>query len=303
MGIKEKIKEKYVYLDGALGTMIQKRGLPLGEVPESLSVKNPEEVSSIHREYVEKGAEIILTNTFGANRYKLKESGYSVKEIISASVNCAKKAVEGTSALVALDIGPIGKLLEPSGTMTIEECYDMYKEMLLSSKDYDIIYFETMTDLLELKTAVLCAKENTDKPVFCTMTFEENGRTFQGVTPGAMAVTLSSLGVDAVGINCSLGPLKLAPIVKEIAQYTSLPIIAKPNAGLPDPITNEYSVNAEEFADEMKTLIQEGATILGGCCGTTPDFIKEIKKLSLPKIKEREIEKDVCICTSTKVVE
>lgn len=176
----------------------------------------------------------MYANTFGANAYKLQDSGYSVEEIIGAGVKIARKAVEGTDTLVALDIGPIGQLLEPAGSMKFDEAYEYYKQQILAGKDADVIVFETMTDLYELKAAVLAAKENCDKPILTTMTFERNGRTFTGVSPACAAVTLTGLGVDALGVNCSLGPDELEPVVSEMSKYTNLPLVIKANAGLPD---------------------------------------------------------------------
>ncbi|MDE6580476.1 MAG: homocysteine S-methyltransferase family protein, partial [Ruminiclostridium sp.] len=223
--------------------------------------------------------DIIYANTFGANRYKLKDCGYSVKEIIEAGIQNAKKACEGTDTLVALDIGPIGQLLEPTGSLTFEEAYDIYKEEILAGKDCDVIVLETMTDLYELKAAVLATKENSDKPVICTMTFEDNMRTFTGCCISSMALTLEGLGVDAIGVNCSLGPKELFPVVEELCRWTNLPVAVKPNAGLPDPVTNAYSISAEEFAVFMEKLVPLGVKLFGGCCGTDPRFIAETNKM------------------------
>ena len=209
MDLKQLLEKEFVILDGAMGTMLQARGLKMGETPEVLNIEKPEMLTEIHREYIEAGSDIVYANTFGANRYKLKKSGYSVGEIIKAGIKNARRACEGTNALVALDIGPIGQLLEPTGTLTFEEAYDIYKEQVLAGLDSDLIVFETMTDLYELKAAVLAAKENSDKPIVCTMTFEENRRTFTGCSVSSMALTLEGLGVDVIGVNCSLGPAEL----------------------------------------------------------------------------------------------
>lgn len=206
MDFKELIKQGTVLLDGAMGTMLQNAGLEAGAAPELLNIDKPELIEDIHRKYVEAGSQIVYANTFGANRYKLKNN--SVKEIISAGISIAKKAC-GKKALVALDIGPIGQLLEPSGTMTFEEAYDIFKEQIIAGESADVIVFETMTDLYELKAAVLAAKENSRQPIVCTMTFEENRRTFTGCCVSSMALLLNGLGVDAVGINCSLDRLSL----------------------------------------------------------------------------------------------
>ena len=244
---------EFVFLDGGMGTMIQAAGIDAGHVPELLNLTEPETIMNIHRQYAESGSDIIYANTFGANRYKLNGTGHSVEEVISAGIANAKKAV-GEKVLVALDLGPIGQLLEPSGILTFEEAYDCYKEQVLAGKDADIIVLETMTDLYEVKAALLAAKENSDKPVLVTMSFEENQRTFTGVSPECMIATVEGLGADALGVNCSLGPVELMPVVEKICLFSKIPVIAKPNAGLPDPITNLFNVGAEEFAESASRL-------------------------------------------------
>lgn len=295
--------KEFVILDGAMGTQLQKAGLELGEIPEKLSITCSEEIIDIHRSYIAAGADIIYSNTFGANRYKLAECKYSVEKIIKASVRNAKKACEGTKTLVALDIGPIGQLLEPTGALSFEETYDIFKEQITAGCDADIIVFETMTDLYELKAAVLAAKENSNKPIIATMTFEENSRTFTGVNVSSMALTLSGLGVDAIGLNCSLGPAQIYPIVKELSEWTDLPLVVKPNAGLPDPLTNTYNVSAQEFAIEIEKLIPLGIKIVGGCCGTDPSYIKEVCKV-LENKKHKSVHKKIrsAICSATNTV-
>lgn len=282
MDFKTLLKEKeFVILDGAMGTMLQARGLKMGETPELLNIESPDMLTEIHSEYIRAGADIIYANTFGANRYKLKKSGRSADEIIKAAVKNARKACAecgSANTLVALDIGPIGQLLEPAGTLTFEDAYDIYKEQVLAGADADLIVFETMTDLYELKAAVLAAKENSDKPVLCTMTFEENMRTFTGCSVSAMALTLEGLGADAIGVNCSLGPKELYPVVEELCKWTNLPVAVKPNAGLPDPVTNTYDITEKDFAAFSEKLVPLGVKIFGGCCGTKPAFIAEVKK-------------------------
>ena len=231
MSFKELLKNDFIFLDGAMGTMLQAKGLQLGGIPELININNPEWIMDIHQSYIKSGANIIYTNTFGANRYKLVGSGYSVEEIISKAVEIARASSKGTDTLVALDLGPIGQLLEPTGSLKFEEAYEIFKEQIIAGKGADIIVLETMTDLYEVKAAVLAAKENSSLPIICTMTFEENGRTFTGCSVSAMALTLGGLGVDAVGVNCSLGPKELFPIVKELSEWTNLPIVIKPNAG------------------------------------------------------------------------
>lgn len=294
--MKLNFDNKYIILDGAMGTEIQKRGLKLGGIPELLNITNPDMIEEIHLSYMEAGSDIVYANTFGANGYKLKNSGYSVEEVIGKGIEIARKASDkffektGKRVLVALDMGTIGQLLEPTGSLSFEEAYNYYKEAVIAGKNADLVIFETQTDLLEVKSAVLAAKENSDLPVMVTMTFEENLRTFTGCSVASMAITLSGLSVDAMGVNCSLGPKELLPVVKEIRKYTDIPVIAKPNAGLPDPLTNTYNVTATEFAKDMIEMANAGVTVFGGCCGTNPEFISELKKvlvtLDFDKIKE-----------------
>lgn len=306
MDFKALLNKNYIILDGAMGTMLQSQGLEVGGIPELLNVTEPEKLVNIHKSYINAGSDIVYANTFGANRYKMADCGYSVEELISTAVKNAKKACEGTDALVALDIGPIGQLLEPTGTLKFEEAYDLFKEEILAGKDADIIVFETMTDIYEVKAGVLAAKENSNKPIIVTMTFEQNMRTFTGCSIPSMALTLNGLGVDAIGINCSLGPKELLPIVKELSQWTNLPIVIKPNAGLPDPVTNEYNVMPKEFADYILELNKYGIKIVGGCCGTTPDYIKEtVSALSTvkPVTNNNVIPSAICSPTTTVIID
>ena len=304
MDFKTLLKNEFVFLDGAMGTMLQAKGLKMGVAPETLNIEKPEWLIDIHRQYIDAGADIIYANTFGANRYKLGECGYGVEEAIGAAIENAKAARGEKDVLIALDIGPIGQLLEPAGTLSFEEAYDIFKEAVIAGKDCDVIVFETMTDLYELKAAVLAAKENSDKPVICTMTFEENMRTFTGCSISSMALTLEGLGADAIGVNCSLGPKELYPIVKELCLWTSLPVVVKPNAGLPDPVTNKYSVFPDEFAQLMKKLAPLGVKIFGGCCGTSPEYIRVMRNsLSDAKCYDRTVKiPAACCCASNTVV-
>lgn len=306
---------KITILDGAMGTEIQKRGLKLGGIPELLNITNPQMIEEIHLSYMEAGSDIIYANTFGANGYKLKNTGYSVSEVIGKGIKIAKNAAEkffektGKKVLVALDLGPIGQLLEPTGTLSFDTAYDYYKEAIIAGGEADLVVFETQTDLLEVKSAVLAAKENSSLPIMVTMTFEANHRTFTGCSVGAMALTLSGLGVDAIGVNCSLGPKELLPVVQEMKRYTHLPIIAKANAGLPDPLTGAYNVSPAEFAADMEIMIKSGVTVIGGCCGTNPEYIKELstlaKSVDLSKINEQiPVHEPICaVCSPTKVVD
>ena len=296
--------KEFVLLDGAMGTLIQKSGVKYDSVPETLNITHPELIESFHKAYADAGSDIVYANTFGANGYKLKESGYSVDKIIKSGVENAKKAVQGTDCLVALDIGPIGQLLEPAGSLSFDEAYDYFKEQILAGQGADVIVFETMTDLYELKAAVLAAKENCDKPIIATMTFERNGRTFTGVSPAAAAVTLTGLGVDALGVNCSLGPDELEGVVSEMSKYTDLPIVIKANAGLPDPNSNEYDIMPDKFAQCVADLLKYGVKIVGGCCGTTPEYIAEIKKMLADKSYQPQKKSvDTTVCSASTVVE
>jgi len=305
MNFKEMLKSnRLIFLDGAMGTMLQANGLEVGGIPEELNVTNPQLITSIHEAYIKAGATVVYTNTFGANRYKLSKSKYSVQELISAGVKNARKICDITDTLVALDIGPIGKLIEPTGTMTFEESYDIYKEMILAGEKADIIVFETMTDLYELKSAVLSAKENSDKPIICTMTFEPNMRTFTGCSISAMALTLEGLGVDAIGVNCSLGPKELLPIIEELSKWTNLPMVIKANAGLPNPDTNEYDITPEDFTSYMESHADLGVKVFGGCCGTTPQYIETmIKSLNKREYHRDRVEIPCAICSYSETVE
>ncbi len=296
-------ENEFVFLDGAMGTMLQAKGLETGGVPELLNLTKPEWLTEIHSAYVSAGTQLVYANTFGANRYKLEETGKTPAEIIPAAIANAKNAV-GDKALVALDIGPIGQLLEPTGTLSFEEAYDIFCEQIEAGKEADVVVFETMTDLYELKAAVLAAKENCDLPIICTMTFEQNMRTFTGCAISSMAITLEGLGVDAIGVNCSLGPRELEPVVAELSKWTTLPIVVKANAGLPDPVTNTYDVTPEEFAESYVNLIKYGVKLVGGCCGTNPDFIRAVvNKLNGMKYTKPEVKLEAAVCTPAKTVE
>ena len=286
-----------------MGTLIQKSGAKYDHSPETLNITRPELIESFHRAYIEAGADIVYSNTFGANAYKLADSGYSVEEIISAGVANARRAAGGR-ALVALDLGPVGMLLEPAGTLRFEEAYEYFKQQVIAGKDADLIVLETMTDLYELKAAVLAARENSDKPIIATMTFERNGRTFTGVSPASAAATLSGLGVKAVGVNCSLGPDELEPVIAEMTRYTDLPLIVKANAGLPDPNSNEYDILPDRFAECVKSLLPYGVKFAGGCCGTTPKYISELKKmLENESFKPCPKTADTTVCSASTAVE
>ena len=266
--------KEYLVFDGAMGTMLQRRNLKAGELPELLCLSQPDEITAIHRAYVEAGSQVVTTNTFGANARKL-DGAATVDEVFLAAIDCARRS---GARYVAADIGPTGALLEPMGTLSFDGAYDLFAEQVRAADSHgaDLFIIETMTDLLEAKAAVLAAKENSDLPVFATMTFDETGRTFLGTDPQTAAIVLSSLGVDALGVNCSLGPEAIAPIVMQMLDVAPCPVMVQANAGLPDLVDGEtsYSVKPEAYLEALRPLIAAGVGIVGGCCGTDPDYIR-----------------------------
>lgn len=287
-----------------MGTMLQAGGMKPGTIPETLNITDPEKVAAVHRAYLQAGSRAVYANTFGANGLKLKHTGYTVREVVSAGIRIARECAAETGALAALDAGPLGVMVEPLGSLPFEDAVELYREVMRAGKDAgaDLVVIETMSDLTETRAALLAAKEETDLPVMVTMSFDETGRTFTGCTPASMARTLEGLGADAVGVNCSLGPAEMVPIVQEIRRNTRLPVIAKPNAGLPDPVTGKYGVDAEAFARAMEALAAAGAEILGGCCGTDPSFIRALAGREYPAAGRPEIGGAVCtgpVCVRT----
>ena len=285
--------QSFLFLDGAMGTMLQKAGLKSGEKPELFGMQHPEVVAGIHKSYIEAGSDVIYANTFGVNSRKYEGLSVPAPDVIAANIATARKAAESfpdRKVKIALDVGPIGELMEPLGTLSFEEAYECFKEVVLAGEGAgaDMVIFETMTDLNEVRAAVLAAKENTSLRIWVTMTFEISGRTFAGTDPEAMALTLDGLGVDAIGVNCSLGPEELVPIVRKIQSRTNLPVIVKPNAGLPDPATGRYAMTGEGFAREMSVYPSMGIHILGGCCGTSPFFIDALRRRILSEASESE---------------
>ncbi len=296
--------DKCILLDGAMGTMLQRSGLKLGGLPEELNFTDPQLIEDIHRSYIAAGAQAVYANTFGANRHKLKNSKYSVTEVVKRGIEIARKACEGTDALVALDVGSLGRMMRPAGDMPVDEAYDMFREIMTAGKDADFIAIETMTDLMEIKTALLAAKENTDLPVVCSMSFEQNMRTFTGCGVASMALTLSSLGADVIGMNCSLGPKDALPIAEELLKWSSVPVMIRPNAGLPDPKTNLYNVGPDEYADILAQMADMGVKVFGGCCGTTPEYISAVaERLSGKSAVEVHPDIPAAVCSASKLVE
>lgn len=269
---------EFLVFDGAMGTQMQARGLAApGVVPDLLNLTNPEAITEIHAAYVAAGAEVITTNTFGANALKL-EGCASVDEVYASAAACARAA---GARYVAGDIGPTGALLEPLGTMSFEATYELFAEQVVAADraGCDVILIETLADLREAKAALLAAREHTDLPIFVTMTFGEDGRTFLGTPPEVAAEVLSSLGAHAVGLNCSLGPDELLPLAREMARRVRCPLMVQPNAGMPRMVDGQtvYDVTPEQFATSMEAMIAIGANILGSCCGSSPEFTRALR--------------------------
>lgn len=284
--LQDKIKSGEMLLfDGAMGTMLQERGLTGGQLPERYNIEKQGIIKDIHKAYLDSGAHILTTNTFGCNRLKMKDSGYEVATLIEGAVACAKAAIKDRDGkgYVALDIGPIGQLMAPMGTLTFDEAYDIVKEQVVAgvAAGCDLILFETFSDIYELKAGILAAKENASLPVFATMTFEANGRTLTGTNPETMVSILEGLGVDALGMNCSLGPKESKPMLDILLKNATVPVMIQPNAGLPAIENGEtvYNVTEDEFIEEISAFVADGIQIIGGCCGTTPSYIGKISGL------------------------
>ncbi|WP_343231689.1 homocysteine S-methyltransferase family protein [Tissierella simiarum] len=307
MEIKTYLERNVLIFDGAMGTMLQNMGLKLGELPEILNIISPEKIIEIHKKYIDAGAKVITTNTFGANEIKLKNSNFTVEEIIDAGLKNAKEAIKDKNCFIALDIGPIGELLEPMGTLSFEKAYEIFKRQIIQGvkSEADLILIETMTDLYEAKAAVLAAKENSNLPVFCTMSFEENKRTFTGCSAASMVMVLQGLGVDALGVNCSLGPKELESIIDEVLEIAKIPVMVQPNAGLPRLCNGNtiFDFSPEEFGDYGQKFVKKGIKIIGGCCGTTDAHIKSlVKNLENIQVKNLNYKSIRGICTPTRTV-
>ena len=298
--IRQLLGKKLLFFDGGMGTMLQRNGMSAGEIPELLNINRPELIEQIHTEYLEAGADIITTNTFGANPLKL-ETDISLDMIIAAAIGVARKAVnkmqsEEKPRFVAFDIGPCGKLLEPLGDLSFDDCYDAFAKIAKTAEKCgaDLVIIETMSDTLEAKAAVLAVKENTSLPIFCTMTFDESYKTLTGGDVNVMSAIMEGLGVDCVGINCGLGPEQIGEMMQQLSEISSIPIMAQPNAGLPQIENGKtvYNVTPELFGEQCEKIAKLGVSVLGGCCGTTPEHIKcLIQKCSnyKPVVEEKNI--------------
>ena len=264
-------------LDGAMGTELMKRGIPTPRFPERVNLTEPQAVQAIHRDYIEAGSRLIYACTFGAN--PLKARGEDVAPVVRAALANARAAA-GDRARVALDVGPLGQLLEPYGDLEEASAGDAFRAVFAAGESADLVVLETFFDLTELLLALEAAREVLpDKPVFATMTFQQSGRTLTGVGVEEMARHLEEAGAAAVGLNCSLGPAEALPLARVLRESTSLPLIVKPNAGMPDPVTGAYPMDAAAFAAAMEPILRLGVQYAGGCCGTDPDYIRNLARL------------------------
>lgn len=290
----ERLGKDLIFFDGGTGTLLQEKGLKPGELPEVWNLEHREEMIDIHRQYYEAGSDIVLSNTFGANALKFHDSDYDLKAIVTAAIDNLKEAAklgvhDGREVYAGLDVGPTGRLLKPMGDLSFEDAYDAFKEVMIIGEEAgaDLIHIETMSDTYEVKAAVLAAKENTKLPVFATMIFDDKGKLLTGGDVPSAVAMLEGLRVDALGINCGMGPEQMLPVLDEILKTASVPVIVKPNAGLPKQRDGEvyYDVYPEEFAGLMTQIVKKGACLVGGCCGTTPGHIREMVK----QVKESEL--------------
>ncbi len=312
MKIREKLGKEILFFDGAMGTELQSRGLQTGEIPETWNVLQPEKIKQVHKEYLMAGANVISANTFGVNCFKCKKLEYSVEELVSAGIGLVKESIaevreellrhgEKEEALpvmyTALDIGSLGKLLKPLGEIAFEQAYEAFKEIVVSGDraGADVILIETVSDSYEIKAAVLAAKENSELPVVVTMIFDENGKLLTGGDVASVTAMLEGLGVDAIGFNCGLGPEQMLKLLSELTACCSIPIVINPNAGLPTVVNGKtvFNVEPEEFAQKVKVLVENGASAVGGCCGTTPAHIRELvsvcKDMELQPITDKNL--------------
>ena len=286
--IKSLLSERGVLLlDGAMGTMLMKRNEKTNEPAELLNIKNPDIIIDIHKEYIEAGCDIITANTFGANDNKLKEStyGYSIEDVVVAGIECAKKATkfgyENRPVKVALDIGAIGPIIGLMGDIDHEDAREMFARQVRAGAEAgaDFVLIETMSDVEEVRDAIIAAKENSNLPIVCTMAFGKSGKTFMGVDPKSFTDMATEMKVDVIGANCSLEPKQMKSVIEELLANTDLPVMMQPNAGLPTLSEGQalYDMDEREFADDVSSMIDKGVSIVGGCCGTTPNFISVLR--------------------------
>lgn len=283
--------------DGAMGTELQKRGMEPGTIPETLNITQPQLLVQIARDYRNSGSQMILANTFGAHVRKLKDTGYTQEQIVSAAIRNARTGAP--DCLIGLDIGPLGELLEPLGTLSFEQAYQEFAQIVQAGvkAGADFIALETFGDLYEMKAALLAAKEHSSLPVIASMTFEEDGRTFTGSPLSCCMALIQALGADAAGLNCSAGPAQLKALAEEASRILTIPLYVKPNAGLPDPLTGQFSLTACEFDASMEQIVQAGAAMIGGCCGTSPEFIEKISRFKGLPVQRKEIRRTPFVCS------
>ncbi len=304
MDFREFLRDNLIILDGGTGTVLQSKGLKSGELPERWNITHPDDIVALHKSYYDAGSNIVNTNTFGANNLKFSDG--ELEEIISSAITNAKKArdhSEGTQPkFIALDIGPTGKMLKPLGELDFEDAVSVFAETVKIGVKYgvDLVFIETMSDSLETKAALLAVKENCDLPVMVSNAYGEDGKLMTGAEPAAMVALLEGMGADAIGVNCSLGPKALAPIVEDYLRYSSVPVILKPNAGLPKVVDGKtvFDILPDEFSEEVTSLVNKGVRIVGGCCGTTPDYIKAVSE-KVSDITPVQITEKDCTCVSS----
>ena len=321
MSIRELLGKRIVICDGAMGTMIQKSGVPIETHPEMLNFTHPEEIKNIYKQYYEAGSDFISTNTFGANAFKMEGCGYTVPEIVTQAIKIAKEAADemtdklGRKCYVGLDIAPIGRLMEPAGDMVFDEAVELFREQVVAGVNAgaDLVVCETFTDIYELKAAIVAVRETSDIPLFCSVSFESDGRMLMGTDPETMVYYLQDLGMDALGVNCSLGPNQMVPIVETILHTCKLPVLCQPNAGLPridEEGNTVFDVTIDEYAAVMEALVDKGLAVAGACCGSSPEYIKALvgrvgqktPVLSAGQIRDAQGKTPMTACSSTRTV-
>ena len=321
MSIRELLGKRIVICDGAMGTMIQKSGVPIETHPEMLNFTHPEEIKNIYKQYYEAGSDFISTNTFGANAFKMEGCGYTVTEIVTQAIKIAKEAADemtdklGRKCYVGLDIAPIGRLMEPAGDMVFDEAVELFREQVVAGVNAgaDLVVCETFTDIYELKAAIIAVRETSDIPLFCSVSFESDGRMLMGTDPETMVYYLQDLGMDALGVNCSLGPKQMVPIVETILHTCKLPVLCQPNAGLPridEEGNTVFDVTIDEYAAVMEALVDKGLAVAGACCGSSPEYIKALvgrvgqktPVLSAGQIRDAQGKTPMTACSSTRTV-